>query len=41
MFGWAVEFLSLTMATAFYGFAVAVLLAACYNVHCGKLSSES
>jgi len=28
-----VEILNLTMATAFYSFTVAVLLAACYNVH--------
>ncbi|ADE13100.1 O-antigen ligase family protein [Sideroxydans lithotrophicus] len=35
VFGVTVEFLNLTMATAFYGFTVAVLLAACYNVHYG------
>lgn len=33
VFGLSVEFLNLTMATAFYSFTVAVLLAACYNVH--------
>ena len=36
VFGLTVEFLNLTMATAFYGFTVAVLLAACYNVHHGE-----
>lgn len=35
VFGLTVEFLNLTMATAFYSFTVAVLLAACYNVHHG------
>lgn len=35
-FGLTVEFLNLTMATAFYGFTVAVLLAACYNIHYGE-----
>lgn len=34
VFGLTVEFLNLTMAAAFYSFTVAVLLAACYNVHC-------
>ncbi len=33
VFGLTVELLNLTMATAFYSFTVAVLLAACYNVH--------
>lgn len=33
VFGLTVEFLNLTMATAFYSFTVAVLLAACYNIH--------
>lgn len=33
VFGLTVEFLNLTMATAFYSFTVAVLLAACYNVN--------
>lgn len=40
VFGLTVEFLNLTMATAFYSFTVAVLLAACYNVHHGELSSR-
>lgn len=31
MFGLTVEFLNLTMTAAFYGFSVAVLLAACYH----------
>lgn len=33
VFGLTVELLNLTMATAFYSFTVAVLLAACYNIH--------
>ena len=33
VFGLTVEFLNLTMATAFYSFTIAVLLAACYNDH--------
>lgn len=33
IFGLTVEFLNLTMAVAFYSFTVAVLLAACNNVH--------
>ena len=33
VFGLTVEFLNLTMATAFYGFTVAVLLAACHNIY--------
>lgn len=33
VFGLTAEILDLTMATAFYSFTVAVLLAACYNVH--------
>lgn len=36
VFGLTVEFLNLTMATAFYAFTVAVLLAACYNIHFGE-----
>lgn len=40
VFGLTVEFLSLTMATAFYSFTVAVLLAACYNVYHGELSAK-
>jgi len=36
VFGLTVEFLNLTMATAFYSFTVAVLLAACYNIHHGE-----
>lgn len=38
VFGLTVEILDLTMATAFYSFTVAVLLAACYNVHYGDKS---
>lgn len=33
VFGLTVEFLNLTMAVSFYSFTVAVLLAACYNIH--------
>jgi len=33
VFGLTVEILNLTMATAFYSFTIAVLLAACYNIH--------
>ncbi len=33
VFGWTVEFLNLTLVTAFYAFTVAVLLALCYNAH--------
>lgn len=33
IFGLTVEFLNLTMATAFYAFTVAVLLAACNGIH--------
>ncbi len=36
VFGLTVEFLNLTMATAFYSFTVAVLLAACHNIHHGE-----
>lgn len=36
VFGLTVEILDLTMATAFYSFTVAVLLAACYNIHHGE-----
>lgn len=35
VYGLTVEFLNLTMATAFYSFTVAVLLAACHNLHHG------
>jgi O-antigen ligase len=34
VFGLTVEFLNLAMATAFYSFTVAVLLAVCYNPQC-------
>jgi len=40
VFGLTVEFLNLTMATAFYSFTVAVLLAACYNIHHGESSAK-
>ena len=40
VFGLTVEILNLTMATAFYGFTVAVLLAACYNVHYDERTSQ-
>lgn len=40
VFGLTVEFLNLTMATAFYSFTVAVLLAACYNIHHGEPSAK-
>lgn len=33
VFGLTVEFLNLTLATAFYSLTVAILLAACYNQH--------
>ncbi len=33
IFGLSVEFLNLTLATAFYSLGVAILLAACYNPH--------
>ncbi|MEK7811590.1 MAG: O-antigen ligase family protein, partial [Pseudomonadota bacterium] len=36
VYGLTVEFLNLTMATAFYSFTVAVLLAVCYNIHHGE-----
>lgn len=36
VFGLTVEFLNLTLVTAFYSFTVAVLLAACYNIHHGE-----
>lgn len=39
VFGLTVEFLSLTMAVAFYSFTVAVLLAACYNIHHDELTA--
>ena len=35
VFGLTVEVLNLTMAAAFYSLTVAVLLAACYNIHHG------
>ncbi len=35
VFGLSLDVLNLTMAIAFYSFTVAVLLAACYNVHHG------
>ncbi len=40
VFGLTVEFLNLTMVTAFYGFTVAALLAACYNVHHDEPSAK-
>lgn len=36
VFGLTVEILNLTMATAFYSFTAAVLLAACHNIHHGE-----
>lgn len=36
VFGLTVEVLNLTMAAAFYSLTVAVLLAACLNVHHGE-----
>lgn len=36
IFGLTAETLSLTMATAFYSFTVAVLLAVCFNIHHGE-----
>lgn len=36
VFGLTVEILDLTMATAFYSFTIAVLLAACCNIHHGE-----
>lgn len=36
VFGLTVEILNLTMAAAFYGLTVAVLLAACLNIHHGE-----
>ncbi len=33
VFGFTVEFLTLTLVTAFYGFTIAVFLALCYNIH--------
>lgn len=41
VFGLTVEFLNLTMATAFYSFTVAVLLAVCFNTHYSVHSSVS
>lgn len=40
IFGLTVEFLNLTMATAFYAFTVAVLLAACHSTHHGAANSN-
>lgn len=40
VFGLTVEFLNLTMATAFYSFTVAVLLATCYNVNHGHSAAK-
>ncbi len=40
VFGLTVEILNLTMATAFYGFTVAVLLAACYNIHYDERTAQ-
>lgn len=39
VFGLTVEVLNLTMAAAFYGLTVAVLLAACLNIHHGEPGS--
>lgn len=36
VFGLTAECLNLTLATAFYSFTVAALLAACYNIHHGE-----
>lgn len=41
VFGLTVEFLNLAMATAFYSFTVAVLLAACYNVNHVRSTAKS
>jgi len=41
VFGLTVECLNLTLATAFYGFTVAVLLAACYNIHLDERFTHS
>jgi hypothetical protein len=38
VFGLTSEALNLTMATAFYALTVAVLLAACLNIHHGELA---
>lgn len=40
VFGLTVEILNLTMATAFYSFTVAVLLAACYNIHYDERTAQ-
>lgn len=40
VFGLTLEVLNLTMAAAFYSFTVAVLLAACYNIHHGEWSVQ-
>ena len=41
VFGLTVEFLNLTLVAAFYAFTVAVLLAACYNIHHGEQFTAS
>ncbi|MGZ8256404.1 MAG: O-antigen ligase family protein [Gallionella sp.] len=41
VFGLTVEFLNLALATAFYSFTVAVLLALCYNIHHPEISSPA
>lgn len=41
VFGLTVEVLNLTMAASFYGLTVAVLLAACMNIHHGGQSSPT
>ena len=40
IFGLSAEILNLTVAAAFYSFTVAVLLAACYNIHHGDQTSS-
>jgi len=39
VFGLTVEVLNLTLATAFYSLTVAVLLAACLNIHHGEYNT--
>lgn len=41
IYGLTVEILDLTMASAFYGFTVAVLLAVCYNIHFRTLIAKN
>jgi len=41
VFGLTVEFLNLALATAFYSFTVAVLLALCYNIYHSEVSSPA